>query len=133
MTSALRRLAAVLLAIALFGGPARLCAGWMLSAEARMDCCEDGSCPMHKGEEHTFGAGISITQQDADACCASATTQGSTSTSPSAPMVTAAVLGPGIVVPPATPTLVLSSDWRILSPVPRASPPTHVLLSTFLI
>jgi len=129
-----RRLYALILAVALVTGQTGLCAGWLPTAEARMDCCADGSCPMHKGEHHHTNSGSSITQAEADACCASAKEAPSGPSAPTAASaVSIAVLGPGTLTPATTPALVLSDFWRVDAPVPLDSLPRHVLLSTFLI
>jgi hypothetical protein len=129
-----RRLYAVIVAVGLVAGQTGLCAGWLPTAEARMDCCTDGSCPMHKGEHQPNASGRSITQTEADACCASAKEGQSGPSAPTAASaVSIAVLGPGTLAAAPTPALVLSDSWRVHAPVPLDSPPRHVLLSTFLI
>jgi hypothetical protein len=125
------RFSAVVLCLGLVAGNAAICAGWASTPEARMACCTDGAgCPMHKDDT---AAPDVVTQAQADACCASAERE----SSPSAPTFVAAiwlaVLGPGTALPMTVPALVLSDDWRTVSP-PRPVPvPRHVLLSVFLL
>jgi len=103
-----------------------------------MACCaEDGDCPMHNRQSHDSDPrkGKVLTQVEADSCCLSA--EQANSTSPSALTVvapiSAAVLGPGIVLPMSVPSLVLSDDWRTFAPLPTTPVPKHVLLSVFLV
>lgn len=95
-----------------------------------MACCADESrCPMHGGSRAT-----GLTQEDADDCCAWSEQQQSSSTHETAAVpVSSAVLGRGVVVPVATPRLVLTDDWR--TACSDLSPPLDrpILLSTFLI
>jgi hypothetical protein len=128
----LRRISNALLCLVLFAGNAAVCAGWTPSPEARMACCAEGnSCPMHKHESHDSA---SVTQLDADRCCAA--TEGHSSSSPSAqssaPAISLAVLGEGILLPADVPQLAVEHDDWTSAPLP-SSTPTHVLLSVFLI
>ncbi len=88
-----------------------------------MDCCTgDHPCPMHQTESDRSGATRVVTQAQADSCCAlSEQEQSGQSTQAFAAPTPAADLGAGIVVPPATPRLVLTDSWRTSAPVP--SPP----------
>jgi hypothetical protein len=89
---------------------------------------------MHKGESHHSGAGGSLTQAEADACCALSERDDSSPASPTfVAAVSVAVLGPGIVLPVSVPALVLSDDWRADSPIPTPPIPKHLLLSVFLV
>ena len=130
-----RRLSALALPLALVGGNAAVCAGWMPSPEARLACCsEGGACPMHTGDSQSPGSDPVITQVQADNCCASAERQNSSQSSPTVvAAITSAVLGTGIVMPASIPALVLSDGWRPAAPT-RAGPiPRHVLHSVFLV
>jgi hypothetical protein len=130
----IRRLSAVLLAVGLLAGNAAVCAGWLPTPEARMACCADGECPMHKGDSHRSGSERVLTQAQADSCCASSERENSNQPSPTfVAAITAAVLGVGIVVPADVPALVLSDAWRTSAPIPIAHVPKHVLLSVFLV
>jgi hypothetical protein len=120
---------AVILAL---GSPA-VCAGWMPTPEARMDCCTTGStCPMHDSSKKGSGA-RTLTQDEADRCCASSEHDGS---SPSS-TTTALTLGPPAIVAAA---IALAPPSRSLIQLPRVSPlsevahvPKHVLISVFLV
>ena len=134
MVRLVQRLAALALTFGLMAGSPAICAGWMPTPEARMACCADGGCPMHKGDSHHSGSGRLLTQEQADSCCGSAEGQHSNqSNSPVVPAVTAAVLGVGVVLPASVPALVLSDAWRLSAPIPIVLVPKHVLLSVFLV
>lgn len=129
----LRRLAAVVLIVVVSGGGFGLCAGWASSAAARMACCASGSgCPMHSQEPDRTGPARTLTQTEADSCCA-----GSERADSTAPVLVVAVV----------PRLALVGLLSILEP-PAAAPMapsraaaaiesrhvlTHVLLNVFLI
>jgi len=99
-----------------------------------MACCEDEqSCPMHRGHPDASGLQPTLTQAQADSCCAaSEQEQSGRSQQISAPSITG-LSGPGVMVPPAPPRLVLTDAWR--AAVPDSSPPLrkHILLAVFLI
>ena len=128
-----RTLAGAFLGLTLTVGHVAQCVGWMPSAQARMDCCTDGSCPMHKAEHRQSTAPRVISQSEADSCCASATSPDSSRPAPSAPTPSVAVLGDGVVMPTAAPGLARTDHWRTAAPVPISSPPRHVLHAVFLI
>lgn len=90
---------------------------------------------MHKRESHEAGSGTALTQVDADTCCLSSEPEDSTN--PSTPtfvaVISLPVLGPGVVLPATVPALVLSDEWRTVSPIPSTPVPRHVLLSVFLV
>jgi hypothetical protein len=123
------------LAAGLVAGNAAVCAGWLATPEARMACCSEGhECPMHTGDSHSSGSARVLTQAQADSCCASAEGQNSNKSNPSfATVITAAVLGVGVILPASVPALVLSDAWRTSVPIPIAQIPKHVLLSVFLV
>jgi hypothetical protein len=128
------RFAAVVLCLGLVAGNAAVCAGWAATPEARMACCEDENCPMHKGDSRDTGSTRVLTQAQADACCAWSEREESRSSTPtSLPAISFAVLGHGVVLPATVPALVLSDDWRTAAPTPTAPVPRHVLLSVFLV
>jgi hypothetical protein len=128
-----QRLSAVALTLALVGGNAAICAGWMPTPEARMACCADGECPMHKGDSHSSASEL-LTQAQSDSCCASSEGKTSNQSNPTfVAAITAAVLGAGTVLPATVPALVLSDGWRTSAPIPIAQVPKHVLLSVFLV
>jgi hypothetical protein len=129
-----RRLSALFAILALSAGNLGLCAGWMPTPEARMACCANGSgCPMHKSEPQG-GAHRTLTQAEADSCCASSEDDNSSQSVPMfAALISPAVLGASVALPPSVPALVLSDTWRIVTPLPAGPIPKHVLLSVFLV
>ena len=133
--TAVRRLSAVALSLALLGGKAALCAGWAATPEARMECCAEGSeCPMHAANSHHAGSKRALTQAQADACCAASERERSSQPNPAAVVViSSAVLGTGVVVPARAPALVLTDGWRTDPPIPIRGVHRHVLLSVFLV
>lgn len=89
---------------------------------------------MHGGESHAAESARALTQADADSCCGSSERESSRPSTPSfAAAISVAVLGTGIVLPASVPALVLTDDWRVLSPDPPPPVPRHVLLSVFLV
>ena len=107
------------------------CAGWQASPEARMACCQDGACPMHRHEDGASPA--HITQAAADECCAlSPRHESSPSRAAFATTITLAVLQtlPPVVLSLA-PTPALSAPWE--TPSPPTHVPKHILLSVFLV
>jgi hypothetical protein len=130
----LHRLSALALSLALLSGNLGVCAGWAATPEARMACCVDDTCPMHKGESSSFSEKPAVSQAQADACCAASERQQSDQSAPSfITAISSAVLGAGVVVPVPVPALVATDAWRTDAPVPIAPVPRHVLLSVFLL
>jgi hypothetical protein len=119
----------------LLAGNAGVCAGWLATPKARMECCAPGGdCPMHKRDSHSSGSERGLTQTQADSCCASSERENSNQSNPSfVSAITAAVLGVVVVLPADVPALVLSDGWRTSAPMPSAPVPKHVLLSVFLV
>jgi hypothetical protein len=88
---------------------------------------------MHEGPQEGT-ATTPRSQEQVDACCALSEQRHSGKASePFGAPVSSAVLGIGLVVPPAPPRLMLTDDWR--TSIRSPSPPVrkHVLLSVFLI
>ena len=128
------RVAAVVLCLGLIAGNAAVCAGWAATPEARMACCTDNDCPMHRGGSDESSSQRVVTPAQADACCAASERDQSDSTNPTAvAAISAAVLGTGLVLPASTPSLVLTDRWRTEAPVPITPVPRHILLSVFLV
>src|SRR5690606_24111387 len=92
-----RRLAALMLTALVGLGNAAVCAGWAPTAEARMACCSgDHPCPMHQGQQDRSGTTATLTQTQADTCCASSEQkQSGQSNEAFAAPVSSAVLGAG--------------------------------------
>ena len=129
-----RRFSAIVAVLTLCAGNAAVCAGWQATPEARMACCVNGtSCPMHKSELHRSGATRTVSQVQADTCCAAATNRTqSPATSPSFVLSNPTAL-PAVfafVVPVAIPAV---PEWRALAPLPISPIPKHLLLSVLLI
>jgi hypothetical protein len=113
-------------------GNVAVCAGWENSAEARMACCENNeSCPMHKGDTGNLVRSQSISQTEADRCCAGSERH-------------EAATSPGAFV--AIEALPIVADWFAVTvesfdftrpawdtPPPRGHTSRQVLLSVFLI
>jgi hypothetical protein len=88
---------------------------------------------MHKGHSDE-GSDHVVSQAQADACCAaSGSDQSDSSTPTAASAVSAAVLGDGVVLPAAAPSLVVTDGWRTDAPIHGPPVPRHVLLSVFLV
>src|SRR4051812_41807440 len=97
----LGRWSAVVLSLGLLAGSPAVCAAWAPTPDARMACCSEAqACPMHPGDSHGLEAHHGLTQDEADACCASSEPQPS---SPSPAVSSGAIafldLGTGVVVP----------------------------------
>jgi len=107
------------------------CAGWQATPEARRQCCQDGTCPLH----HRAGGAsrTQLTQAAADDCCArSQRHESSPSATAFAATMTLAVLQP---LPPVVlslaPAMPLSAPWE--TPSPPNHVPKHLLLSVLLV
>jgi hypothetical protein len=129
-----RRLVAIASALTLCVGNVALCAGWQATPEARMACCRNEStCPMHKSDSHDSGSKHTVTQAQADRCCAGSERTHSTTTNStfvlSAIVVLAPATGP-LVTSPNVPAL---QEWRAFVPLPVPPVRKHLLLSVFLV
>jgi len=128
------RLSAVALSLVLLAGNAVVCAGWAPTPEARMACCSESTCPMHKGDSQGSTSTRVVSQVQADSCCVSAEHKNSSQSSPTFVVtISSAVLGTGITLPTPEPALVLSDGWRTVAPIPTTHVPKHVFLSVFLV
>ncbi len=99
-----------------------------------MACCtDDDTCPMHRQTSHDASATSTVSQSQADRCCAAS--EGHESGSPASSFalstVLAPVAGPTPVVLPQLHLVV--EAWRAFVPSSRSPVPTHLLLSTFLV
>ena len=130
--SLMTRLAAVVVLIVLATSAWAQCAGWQSSAEARMECCaQEEQCPMHAGTDASVSH--TLTQQQADTCCALSERAPSTPSSSSqiAPVTLALVSTPvAVVLPDFEP---LRNGWQSFVPIAASSVPRHILLSVFLV
>jgi hypothetical protein len=129
-----RRLSALLLTIALAVSHATVCAGWLATPETRMACCSDGgACPMHKSESAYSNPAQSISQAEADSCCAASEgDQSSQSSSTFASTISLAVLGTPSPLPVA-PDVAMRQAGTAAVPLPPSHVPKHVLHSVFLV
>ena len=131
MRSVLKRVATVVCVLAFAQSAVALCAGWQATPEARMQCCQDGACPLHRHEHGVPGP--QITQATADDCCAqSAGPEPSPSGTVFASTITLAVLqSHSPVVMSLAPAPALLAPWE--TPSPPTHVPKHLLLSVLLV
>lgn len=129
---AFARLVAAALVVALSASPVALCAGWQFSPEARMACCAKGiACPMHSSEDDG-GTTKSVTQSEADSCCAAGEQDDATPTAKLLAAVPAiAIATPSILLPPQADTRPRSLTLAISNHGPTVS--RHLLLSVFIV
>ena len=129
-----RRLAVLATVLTLSVGNLAICAGWQATADARMECCKNGtSCPMHKSDPHGSRSTHYITQAQADTCCAASSNRAQSPTAVSSfALVNAAALP--AIVPSVVPVAVHAlEEWRALVPRPAPPVPKHLLLSLLLV
>jgi hypothetical protein len=128
----LRRIVVIVLSVGFLAGAWRPCAGWETTAEARMSCCvRKAACAKHK----VAGSAVvtTVSQPEADACCAAAERQDASQPSATtlAPPTSAPVLQLFTEQPRARGAWV---DWHRPPPLLASRQlPTHLLLSVFLI
>lgn len=129
-----RRFTAIAAVLTLMAGNLAVCAGWQATPEARMACCTSGAiCPMHKPGRHGSSAARTITQEQADTCCAATSNR---TQSPAAQAAFALstltalppIPGGGVTVP-----VLALQQWRALVPLPVSPVPRHLLLSVLLV
>ncbi len=108
------------------------CAGWAASPETRMDCCEDGLCPMHAAEP-AHSAHRATTQAQADSCCAVSAPGHSAPPAAAATVVPVPAATPLALIEPLAERVIVLDARRAHAPLPGRHVPTHVLLSVFLI
>jgi hypothetical protein len=120
------------LLLALFVPAAVECAGWKPTAEARKACCAAGLCATENARQ-SDPPKSTVSQADADGCCAASETPESESPSPvHGTLVTAAALQP--VILPIAIRLVPAPHWvERTEPRQPAAVPRHLLLSVFLV
>ena len=127
-----RRFSAAVVILALAVGNAAICAGWMPTREARMACCAEGACPMHKSDSHESLSRRGVSQAQADSCCAASERDEAAPSSLSfvSSMTLAVVASPVPFLPEA---LTLSTGWPTQAPIPGTHVPKHLLLSVLLV
>lgn len=130
--SLMTRFVAVVVLIVLPTSAWAQCAGWQSTAEARMECCaQEEQCPMHAGTNPS--ASHTLTQQQADTCCALSERAPSTPSSSSqiAPVPLALVSTlVAVVLPDFEP---LWNGWQTSVSIAANPVPRHILLSVFLV
>ena len=130
---ALKHAVALVAVLTISAGGWAECAGWQATAEARMACCVEGSCPMHRSAAHDSDSTNSINQAEADSCCASSDSPNPTPTG----IVFAMALPPSPLVDQLfasfAPLTLLRDAARGAVPVGPSPVPKHLLLSVFLI
>jgi hypothetical protein len=129
-----RRCSAVLLVLVLGADARAMCSGWASTPEARMDCCADErTCPMHSSPGDPSGTARTVTQADADRCCAASAPEDAVPSPASfvSPPALAVLPNPVVIALPGP--IVLPGAWRTppLSLVPHV--PRHLLLSVLLV
>jgi hypothetical protein len=128
------RPATLIALLVLIGGPFAECGGWLSTPEARMVCCaNEQECPMHKADRHPPGSMQTVSQSDADRCCATSEPGDSLpSTANATRSVESLALIPAVRPVALVPMTRLDDIYE-----PASNPPTsrsrHVLLSVFLI
>ena len=126
------RFVAILVLVVLPTSAWAQCAGWQSTAEARMECCaQEEQRPMHAVTDASVSH--TLTQQQADTCCALSERAPSTPSSSSqiAPVTLALVSTPVAVVLPDFE--LLRKEWQSFVPIAASPVPRHILLSVFLI
>jgi hypothetical protein len=119
------------LLLALFVPAAVECAGWKPTAEARKACCAAGLCA--KNDARPNGSKPTVSQADADGCCAASETKESDSPSPThATLIPAAALQPAGLPTTIDLAPAIRPGERIAPRQPGAVP-RHLLLSVFLV
>ena len=97
-----------------------------------MDCCVDGNCPMHTRERETDK--ISVTQAQADSCCAASEDIPASQTGTSPGLMTVALpVDTGILLPAEVPLTLRHGVWHSPPPVPVDPVPKHILFSVYLV
>jgi hypothetical protein len=128
-----RRLVAIAAVLTLCVGNLAVCAGWQATPEARMACCRnEATCPMHKSESHDSGSKHTVTQAQADNCCAGSERTHSTTTNSTFVLSGIVALAP-VTMPVVTPNVPALQEWRAFVPLPVPPVPKHLLLSVFLV
>lgn len=130
---ALQHLVVLVCALTIATGGLAECAGWQASAEARMACCVEGSCPMHTSAGHESDSTNSIDQAAADSCCASSESPNPTPTGPVFTMALPAATLVDQLFASLAPLTLPRDAGRGAVPVGSSPVAKHLLLSVFLI
>lgn len=128
-----RRIGAIALVLFISGGDAALCAGWEVTAEARMACCVSGACPMHQSHPHGSDSADTVSQAEADICCLASESADPTPTSPVFAMVLPSAIPVQQLFAFVPPLIVMADAAREPIPLFGSVVPKHLLFSLFLI
>ena len=128
-----KRIGAIALVLFTSVGDAALCAGWEVTAEARMACCVSGACPMHKSDGHGSDSANNVSQAEADSCCAVSEAADPSPTSPVFAMVLPSALPVQPLFASVSPLILVVDSAREPVPLAGSLVPKHLLLSVFLI
>jgi hypothetical protein len=129
-----RRLVVIAAVLTLCAGNLAVCAGWQATPEARMACCRnEATCPMHKSESQDSGTRHTVSQAQADNCCAGSERAHSTTTSSMFVPSGIVTLAPATMPVFTSPNVPVLQDWRALVPLPVSPVPKHLLLSVLLV
>jgi hypothetical protein len=127
------RLAVFLLALATTAGSLRLCDGWKVTPEARMDCCAKGAmCPMRERRANGHDEVHKVTQSAADTCCAASGRDGAAAAVPYV-LPSLAFASPSRADFEGSPALVRHDHVRGDESPPPDDVPRHLRLSVFLL
>lgn len=128
-----RRIGAIALVLFISGGDAALCAGWEMTAEARMACCVSGACAMHQSDQHGSAPADTVSQAEADSCCVASESADPTPTSPVFAMVLPSAIPVQQLFAFVSPLILMADTAREPIPLSGSLVPRHLLLSLFLI
>ena len=128
-----RRIGVIALVLFISGGDAALCAGWEVTAEARMACCVCGACPMHQSDQHGSAQADTVSQAEADSCCVASESADPTPTSPVFAMVLPSAIPVQQLFAFVSPLILMADAAREPIPLSGSLVPRHLLLSLFLI
>lgn len=127
-----RRIGVIALILFAGGRDAALCAGWEVTAEARMACCLSGACAMHHSNEHGSGA-ANLSQAEADSCCIAAESGDPAPASPVFAMGLPSAMPVQALFELVSPLIATVYAGREPIPLTGGLVPKHLLLSVFLI
>jgi hypothetical protein len=127
------RVSALILALALATANGAVCAGWMPTPEARMACCTEDACPMHRSQSNQSAWHHDVTQTQADSCCAASARDEGAQSSPSFVPAVSLVLAPSPVAFVLQQPDKTAPTWQTDVPILRTHVPTHLLLSVLIV
>jgi hypothetical protein len=128
-----RRAASFVAALALCAGNVAVCAGWQATPAARMACCTDDACPVHKSDNHDHSSKRAVSQTEADSCCGIAAQQRNSAAAGSTFAASGVITLVPVAAFAASVSAFLPQEWRTVVPLPVSSTPKHLLLSVLLV